>query len=179
MVIAPITAATILNTVEGLFQGSSYDATHTKIEEWVTAISKNVQAAKTPGTAEYRAYVGLRCWAGDNASAHVQEYVQLWNDPSAYASGCGCEQSHGCRADAATALAQVNQLLGYGTPGPLSTADIPSGAAPSGGMGPTVQVNVPIPNSTLLGLNYGGVNLWVIGIIVVVIVWAVASRRRK
>lgn len=177
MIVLPITAANLLSTVEGLFAGSSYDETHQRIIQWVSTIQGNVQAVNTQGTPQELAYVNLRCWAGDNSAAHVARYRAL-NPGDPFPNGCGCEVDHGCRADAQTALAQIDTLLGITVP--VTSAPIPNNPTATSSSGlPTVTIGVPVSASTVLQSTILGVNVvvWILG--VAVLVWVIATRRRR
>lgn len=142
----------LLSNITTLFTGSSADATHQAILQWVGIIAANpAEAMLAPTTgastaSPANALLWLRCWAGDQTV--VPQYRLASGDPAT--NGCGCETAHGCRVDAQSALAQVVKAIPGLTIGPLSAVSVPSGAG-GGSVYSTGGVLVPLPGSTLTG----------------------------
>lgn len=185
MAIVAVAGSSLLHTVDGiissiggLFGGSSYAATHAKIVAWEAAISANPALARVPGNDIHKQWIGLRCWAGDQSV--VAEYVTVWGDPSASTQGCGCEVDHGCRADAQAAVARLAPLVN--TPvGPLNSNPFPTGekAPTPAGSGPVVSIGVPVPLTTIAASTYGGVPLWLLTFLALVLLWVVVKAAGK
>lgn len=170
----PKTLNAIISDIGSLFQGSSYDATHQKILTMSTSIAANPDAAATPGTSQYQAWINLRCWAGDQSIASI--YAQLFSDPSAMTQGCGCEVSHGCRADAQATVGYLKTQFPQLVTGVLNSNPYPGPSGNSGGSGSysgggTLPINVgpgtyqlPVGSSTILNGTLFGVPVWLLGL---------------
>lgn len=155
----------ILSAIEGLFQGSSYDQTHQSILQYSQlalsnpqqALSGNYTPGNNPTASPANAYLWLNCLAGNEAV--LATYRRISGDPAA--AGCGCEVSHGCRADAQQALAAVNQALGVTQTGPLSMAPQPTGISTSS---PGIQIGIPVSGSTIANSELFGVPVWLLAV---------------
>lgn len=167
-------APAILADIEGLFVGSSYDATHQQILTWATTIVNDPTLATF---AAQDAWLRLRCWAGDQTVITAADTAELFGGGNT-AQGCGCEVAHGCRADAQQAVATLKRNVPALTTGALSTSPYttpygtPAPAPSSGGSGTIytglpggVQVGLPVPASAITGSELYGVPLtvWLAG----------------
>jgi hypothetical protein len=161
-------APKILADIEGAFTGSSYDATHQRILQWVQMILADPTGAVSgnyiPGNNflanAANAMLGLRCWAGDQSILTI--YRQISGDPAP--AGCGCEVDHGCRADAQAALARVDQALNQAVP-IVSSAPQPIPVPSNSGTLPVtipggITVGLPVPGSTVATAQVYGVPVW-------------------
>ena len=189
--IAAVTAvagnSTLLASISSLFQGSSYDATHQQILAWSQDVITDPKGAASlnPSTPAGKAWLWLRCWAGDQSI--LAQYRAASGDPAP--NGCGCEVAHGCRADAQAAISQLQPLVtgaGGATTGPLSSAGEPGNPSGAGVTNTTISTTQggvttvssagtattgAIPNSTLAsGLTTGTILLLVGGVIVLAVV---------
>lgn len=183
-------APKILSDIEGLFVGSSYDATHQRILQWVDLITKDPTGATsgqyTPGNnslaSAANAYLWLNCAAGNETV--LSTYRQMSGDPSP--AGCGFETAHGGRADAQTALAEVNKALNQPTP-TLSSAGQPITPPPTplyGSQGTIYSntgngsgINIPVPASSLLNATLFGIPVSALALGAVVLAFAGGHRQ--
>ena len=100
-------APALLADIEGLFQGSSFDATHQQILAWSNIIGQDLALQ---GAAAQNAWLLLRCWSGDQSvitTANTSYLFGAGYTAAQRAMGCGCETAHGCRQDAAAAVAYL------------------------------------------------------------------------
>lgn len=180
----------IINAIKGLFGGSSYNETHARILQWVELILADPVGARSgqvsPGNtftdSAADAYLGLRCWAGDQSI--LQIYRQKSGDPAV--QGCGCEVSHGCRADAQAALRQVDAALNVAFQN-VSSAPIPSRVTPESSNTGTIytqlpggiSIGLPVPGSTILTSSIAGIPIVAIAAGIALLAFAGGSRGRR
>lgn len=104
-------APTIVAEIEGAFKGSSFDATHQQILAWSTIISNDLTLS---GAGAQNAWLLLNCWAGNQGvitAANTSYLFGTGYTAAQRAQGCGCEVAHGCRADAASAVATLQSKM--------------------------------------------------------------------
>ena len=104
-------APSIVAEIEGAFKGSSFDATHQQILAWSTIISNDLSLS---GAGAQNAWLLLNCWAGNQGvitAANTSYLFGAGYTQQQRAMGCGCEVAHGCRADAAAAVATLQSKM--------------------------------------------------------------------
>ena len=143
----------LISAITKLFTGSSYDATHQQITNWTTVVANDPHLS---GSSAQIAFENLRCWAGDQTVITPQNSARLFGGGNP-AQGCGCEVSHGCRADAQTAIAGLKSQFPWLETGPLSSS---AWTSPSGqSVTPTSDGSgvISVGTSPYTGVPYVGV----------------------
>jgi hypothetical protein len=165
----------VLNSIEGLFTGSSYDATHQQLLTWASTIATGQGKLSNSSVAD--AWLRLRCWAGDQSVITAANTAELFGGGNV-AQGCGCEVSHGCRADAQATVQSLKASFPSLTIGSLSSAPTQNPSAQSGstviGVNSQGTITAQVPTASLF---LSDVPL-LLGIGVVLLVAYLALRRK-